>query len=57
MGKNLFWLRDRLIIRKFDCLGLRLVRVRVVVKVVDSFGVGLGSSDTIRVGIRTYVNS
>ena len=40
MGKKLFWSRDRLDKHKFDCLWFRArVRVRVVIRVVDSFGV------------------
>ena len=48
MGKKMFWSRDRLVKHEFDCLGLR-VRVRVVVRVVDSFGA------MVRVGIGVYV--
>ena len=47
MGKKLFWSRDRLVKHEFDCFGLMLgTRVRVVVRVMNSFGVmawlGLG---------------
>ena len=50
-GKKLFWSRDRLIKHEFDYLGLGLGYVRVVVGVMNSFGVMV----RVRVGIRVYV--
>ena len=52
MGKKRFWSRDRLVKHEFDCFGLGFrVRVRVVVRVMNSFGVMV----RVRVGIRVYV--
>ena len=48
MGKKLFCSRDRLVQHEFDCLGCR---VRVVVRVMNSFGV------MVRVVVRVVVNS
>ena len=56
MGKKLFWSRDRLVKHEFDCLGCVRVRVRVVVRISNNFGVKyIMVRVPVKVGIRNYV--